>query len=139
MDENTTVELAKSVTKLVVGASVGRTVKTVVTRLKPWEPMGRAERVRWGITAYVISGMVADKATDWAAGEVDEFANQASKLKSWYDKNVKKKPEVWEKVTKEDVETKPMAEENTKKKKASKPNGPLYDEPTVAPYQDPEE
>lgn len=69
----------RSLTKFVVGASVGRVVSQVIKNNVV--AVSRTERIRLVIASSVISGMMADAAAKYAEKEFDKIVRTAEKLK----------------------------------------------------------
>lgn len=76
----TKLNVAREVTKLIVHHSVSAVVATLVTKYCPTE--NRKQKLELAVASYIIAGMFADRAVDWAAQEFDnkvEFVQKAQK------------------------------------------------------------
>lgn len=74
MDNSDKFELAKAVTKFVVGTSVGTVVSRAIKTHVPAKNLG--EELQILIGAYALAGMVSDHALDWADAKYEDTRNK---------------------------------------------------------------
>lgn len=77
---NDKIMLAKAVTKFVASKSVGMVVANVVKNHVT--TANKIEEIQVIVGAYVLAGMVADRALAWTDGKFDETIEAVQKFKS---------------------------------------------------------
>lgn len=72
-------ETAKQIFGLVVTAGVGAIVGNIIKHTSPPD-MNLIKRACIGVGSLVLTGMVSDKAAEYANGEIDEVVSEIKKM-----------------------------------------------------------